>query len=216
MASGLPGVDVSSFQGPPGEWVAAAGDIDWAAVKLTELQPNGTRYVNPDAQADWDWLHAHGKGRIGYLFGHPATSAAESVSFFLNEINKIGLRDSDAVCLDLEVTDGYGPAHVSAWADQVQSELKSRIDRPPVLYTFIDFAREGNCACLSGTIHCGSPIRRARVAIRECPNPGRRGPFTNMTSAETLIAMWRITRLRRQCSKHLASRSSPPLHRSLT
>ena len=149
MATGLqPGVDVASFQGPPGEWVAAAGDIVWAAVKLTELQPNGTRYVNPYAQADWDYLHAHGKGRIAYMFGHPGTSAADTVSFFINELNRVGLRDRDAVCLDLEVTDGYGPAHVSAWADQVQAQLKSRLDRPPVLYTFIDFAKEGNCAGL--------------------------------------------------------------------
>jgi GH25 family lysozyme M1 (1,4-beta-N-acetylmuramidase) len=144
----LPGVDVSSFQGPPADWVGEAGAIVWAAVKLTELQPNGTRYINPDAQADWDWLHAHSKGRIAYLFGHPSTSAAETASFFVSELDKIGLRDTDAVCLDLEVTDGEGPSHVSAWADNVQSELKSRLHRPPLLYTFIDFAKEGNCAGL--------------------------------------------------------------------
>ncbi len=151
MASGhLAGVDVSSFQGPPGDWVSAAGDIVWAAVKLTELETNGTRYVNPDAQADWDWLQAHNKGRIAYLFGHPSVSADDSVNLFLGELNKIGLVNSDAVCLDLEVTDGLGPAAVSAWGRDVQSQLKSRIDRMPVLYTFIDFATEGNCAGLGG------------------------------------------------------------------
>ena len=43
----LKGVDVSSFQGPPADWAKAAGSIVWAAVKLTELEPDGTRYVNP-------------------------------------------------------------------------------------------------------------------------------------------------------------------------
>lgn len=149
MVSGrLPGVDVSSFQGPPGDWVAAAGDIDWGAVKLTELEANGTRYVNPDVQADWDWLKANNKGRIAYFFGHPSVSADDTVSFFLSELNKIGLHNTDAVCLDLEVTDGLGPAAVSAWADDVQSQLESTIDRTPLLYTFIDFAQEGNCAGL--------------------------------------------------------------------
>ena len=149
MVSGrLPGVDVSSFQGPPGDWVTAAGDIVWAGVKLTELEANGTRYVNPDAQADWDWLEANKKGRIAYFFGHPSVSADDTVNFFLTELDKAGLHNSDAVCLDLEMSDGLGAAAVSAWADNVQAQLESRLDRPPLLYTFIDFAQEGNCAGL--------------------------------------------------------------------
>ena len=146
----LPGVDVSSFQGPPGSWTTVAGHIVWAAVKLTELEPNGTRYINPDAQADWDWLKANGKGRIAYLFGHPAVSATETVTFFLSELNHIGLRDTDAVALDLEVTDGLRPAQVAAWGVSVQSQLKTKLDRPPLLYTFVNFAKEGNCAGLGG------------------------------------------------------------------
>jgi len=146
----LPGVDVSSFQGPPGDWTSIAGDIVWAAVKLTELGPGATRYVNPDAKADWDWLHSHKKGRIAYLFGHPSTSARETVDFFLHELNHIGLYDSDAVALDLEVTDGLRPAQVSAWGRSVQSQLRTRLGRPPLLYTFLDFAKEGNCTGLGG------------------------------------------------------------------
>jgi hypothetical protein len=144
----LAGVDVSSFQGPPGDWISVAGDIVWAAVKLTELQANGTRYVNPDAKADWDWLRANGKGRIAYFFGHPSVSATETVDFFLSELNQIGLYDSDAVALDLEVTDGLAPHEVSAWADSVLHQLQTRLGRPPLLYTFLDFANEGNCAGL--------------------------------------------------------------------
>lgn len=145
-----PGVDVASFQGLPGNWTAAAGHIVWAAVKLTELEPNGTRYVNPDAQADWNWLQTNGKGRIAYFFGHPSVNATNTVNFFVSELDHVGLRDTDAVALDLEVTDGLGPAQVSAWADSVQSQLKTRLDRPPLVYTFVDFAKEGNCAGLGG------------------------------------------------------------------
>jgi hypothetical protein len=47
------GVDVAVFQGEPSTWASQAGDIDWAAVKLTELEPKNVRYVNPDAAADW-------------------------------------------------------------------------------------------------------------------------------------------------------------------
>jgi hypothetical protein len=146
----LAGVDVASFQGSPGSWTSAAGDIVWAGVKLTELQPNGTKYVNPDAKADMDWLHTNHKGRVAYLFGHPSVDATETVDFFLTEFNHIGLYDTDAAALDLETTDGKSAQEVAAWAANVLSQLHKRLDRPPLVYTFIDFAKQGNCAGLGG------------------------------------------------------------------
>ncbi len=146
----LPGVDVSSFQGPPGGWVHEAGTFDWASVKITELEPNGTRYVNPDAAADWDWLKHNHKGRIGYLFGHPSVSVTATVDFFISELTALGLADDDGVALDLEVTDGLGAAAVSAWGVEVLSELHRRLGRKPLLYTFLSFAESGNCAGQGG------------------------------------------------------------------
>ena len=139
------GVDVSSYQGPPAAWRAEAGNIVWAAVKLTELEPNGTRYVNPDAAADWQWLDNGNKGRLAYLFGHPSVSAADTVSFFVGELAKLGLKRTDGVVLDLEVTDGRTPAEVDNWAATVMADLVQQLKRRPVLYTFLSFAREGNC-----------------------------------------------------------------------
>lgn len=142
------GVDVAVFQGPPADWRSAAGKFSWAAVKLTELEPGGIRYVNPDAAADWHWLHSNGKGRIAYMFGHPSVSAAESVSLFLGELHKLGLHDSDGVALDLEVSDGKTPAEVDAWALAVLEELARKLGRKPLLYTFLSFAEGGNTARL--------------------------------------------------------------------
>jgi hypothetical protein len=146
----LAGVDVASFQGSPGSWTSAAGDFSWTAVKLTELEPNGTKYVNPDAKADMDWLHTNNKARIGYFFGHPSVDATQTVDFFLSEFNHIGLYDTDGVALDLETADGLSAQRVAAWAVDVQSQLQKRLDRTPLLYTFVDFANEGNCAGLGG------------------------------------------------------------------
>ena len=159
----LRGVDVSSFQGRPKRWRAAAGTITWAAVKITELEPNGTRYVNPDAADDWSWLHRNSKVRVGYLFGHPSTSARETVSFFLAEIRKLGLRDGDAIALDIEVTDGLGPSAVDAWCANVTSELHEKAGRRPVVYTFLSFAEAGNC----------SPSRRVPAVDRRSVLQGR-------------------------------------------
>jgi hypothetical protein len=146
----LPGCDVSSFQGPPADWKTAAGKIRWGGVKITELEPGGTRYVNPDAAADWAWLKANGKGRIAYAFGHPSVSAAESVAFFAAELGPLGLDDADAVALDHETTDGLGPAQVSAWAREVLQGLHATFSRQPLIYTFPNFAETGNCAGLGG------------------------------------------------------------------
>jgi GH25 family lysozyme M1 (1,4-beta-N-acetylmuramidase) len=139
------GVDVSSFQGPPGTWSKEAGKITWAAVKVTELEPGGTHYANPDAKSDWAFLARKKHGRVAYMFGHPSTNAASSVNFFVSELKKIGLRDSDAIALDLEVTDGRTPHEVSAWAVAVMADLAGKLKRRPVLYTFLSFAEEGNC-----------------------------------------------------------------------
>lgn len=138
------GVDVSGFQGPPSAWWAEAGNVKWVAVKLTELQPNNVPFVNPDAAADWAFVGRRELGRIAYMFAHPSVSPSASVALFAGELTKLGLRDTDGLMLDLEVTDGRSPAEVSAWARAVMAELHTRFDRTPLLYTFIDFAREGN------------------------------------------------------------------------
>jgi lysozyme len=145
------GVDVSSFQGEPASWAKNAGAIAWAAAKITELEPPGSapvRYTNPDAAADWAYLKQHGLVRVGYLFGHPSVNAAATVSYFAEQLDALGVEDGDAVALDLEVTDGLGPAAVSAWAVRVLSGLRKTFDRVPLIYTFLSFANDGNCAGL--------------------------------------------------------------------
>jgi lysozyme len=144
----LAGVDVSGYQGTPSKWASTAGTISWAAVKVTEYEANGTKYVNPYAAADWEWLHSKKKGRIAYLFGHPSVSAANTVNFFITQLNALGLRDADGVALDLEVSDGLSPSHVASWGADVQSELETRLGRTPLLYTFLSFAEAGNTAGL--------------------------------------------------------------------
>lgn len=146
----LAGVDVSSFQGPPSTWRSEAGAIAWAGVKLTELQPGGVSYVNPDAKADWDYLASDKLGRIAYLFGHPSVGALATVEFFTSQLRPLGLSDPDAVMLDLEVTDGLPPASVDAWAREVLAELEHRLHRKPLLYTYLSFAQAGNTASLGG------------------------------------------------------------------
>jgi lysozyme len=142
------GVDVASFQGRPADWRAAAGRITWAAVKMTELEPRGIEYVNPDAGADWAFLERNKKGRIGYLFAHPSTGVDATVSLFARHIRALGLKDEDGIAVDLETSDGLGPAEVDRWSLDLLETLSRRLHRTPLLYTFLSFAEAGNCARL--------------------------------------------------------------------
>lgn len=162
----LRGCDVSSYQGEPGQWKAAAGDFDWCGVKFTELHGTSA-YLNPDAHADWSWLGQNGKLRVAYAFGHPSSSSAATARLLANSVTDAGLTDDDAIALDLEVTDGLAPAAVNLWAASVLRELERLLSRHAICYTFIDFARAGNCASL-GAYHLwladpSSPAGQPRV-----------------------------------------------------
>ncbi len=185
----LTGVGVSSCRGAPGAWRGAAGNISWA-VKLTELEPGGTRYVDPDAAADWTWLRRDGKYRIAYVFGHPSVSAAETVDYFLAEFGRLGLEPSDGVALDPEVTDGRSPAEVSARAVAVMADLASKPKRTPVLCTFLSLAREGTCAALGRYPLWIADPSSAGPVTRRFRRPGAPGRSTSTTSADRSTATW--------------------------
>src|SRR6202042_715216 len=96
--------------------------------------------------ADWAWLGARGKGRIGYLFGHPAVSPGAPVPGSAAEACRLGLDAGDGIALDLEVTDGLSPAVVAACAREVLALLQETFLRRPLCYTYRAFAEAGNCA----------------------------------------------------------------------
>lgn len=145
----IPGCDLASWQGPP-PWQVSAASIDWAAVKLTELQPGGISYRDPDAPDDWRYLKDLGKGRIAYLFARPATPVTATVALFCGMCDALGLAGGDGIALDHETTDGLSAAEVSQWAADVLALMERELGRRPLIYTYLDFAWSGNCAGLGG------------------------------------------------------------------
>jgi hypothetical protein len=142
----IEGVDVASWQGEPGQWVNEPGarGIKWAAVKFTEVGPQGI-YENPDAKADWDWLWEHELGRVAYLFAHPSASIKATVAAFKAMTDRLGLEPGDGVAVDLEVTDGLSPAAVASWARELFAELAALYGRRPIVYSYIQFILDGHC-----------------------------------------------------------------------
>ena len=139
------GIDVSSYQGVF-DWAAEQGSISFAFAKATE----GSTITDPEFARNWQQIKAIGIVRGAYHFAHPNDGAANDARAFLAVVRAQGLEPSDLLALDLETSDGLAPAQVAAYARNWCAEVWAATGRIPIIYTFIDFAREGNCAGLGG------------------------------------------------------------------
>lgn len=139
------GLDVSSFQGTF-DWQAEKGAISYGFMKATE----GNTVTDPQFARNWQQAKAIGVVRGAYCFAHPSDGAASNAAHFLSVVRGQGLDAGDLLALDLEVSDGLAPARVAAFARNWCADVQKATGRTPIVYTFIDFAREGNCAGLGG------------------------------------------------------------------
>ncbi len=139
------GIDVSSYQGAF-DWVAEKGSISFAFAKATE----GSTLTDPEFARNWQQMKAIGIVRGAYHFGHPKDGAASDARAFLAVVRAHGLDRGDLLALDLETTDGLTPAQVAAYARNWCADVAAATGRKPIVYTFISFAQQGNCAGLGG------------------------------------------------------------------
>jgi lysozyme len=124
-------IDVSAYQGSP-EWSAVAGaGISGVLCKLSE----GTGYVSPTFQQDWDGARAAGLTVGAYHFARPdlATSARDEAAYFLTHLP--ALAPGDLLALDLELGDGDLSGWALSWLQGVQQATGTR----PCLYSYPNF-----------------------------------------------------------------------------
>ena len=153
MVASAQGVDVADFQGKY-SWPAAKHDIPnlaFGVYRLTQgLGAGGT--VSPDPDAAWNHaqIAAQALHRGAYHFLDPHLSGEGQAAYFVTEHAKLGTTPADMFWLDNE-TAGTSPAETAACAVAFMTELDKLVPHNPRgVYTFIDFAREGNCAGLEG------------------------------------------------------------------
>jgi lysozyme len=137
------GIDLSSYQ-PSFDWSAERGRISFAFLKATE----GTTIRDPDFAAYWQRARKLGLVRGAYHFAHPRNGAATESRAFLATVRAHGLNAGDLLALDLEVSDGLSPARVAEYARNWCTDVHQATGHTPVVYTFLSFARQGNCAGL--------------------------------------------------------------------
>ena len=137
------GIDLSSFQ-PSFDWSAEKGRISFAFIKVTE----GTTIRDPEFAVNWQRAKELGIVRGAYHFAHPRNGAAAESRAFVDQVRAHGLNAGDLLALDLEVSDGLSPAQVAEYARNWCSDVHRATGHTPVVYTFLSFAQQGNCAGL--------------------------------------------------------------------
>ncbi len=147
------GLDVSDYSGQF-SWADARKnipDLQFGIYRLTQgLGASGT--VSPDPDAAWNHaqIAAQGLHRGAYHFLDPHLSGEAQAQYFTAEHAKLGTTPADMFWLDNE-TAGASPAETAACAVAFMTELGKLVPHNPHgVYTFIDFARQGNCAGLEG------------------------------------------------------------------
>lgn len=146
------GIDCADFQGRY-NWQAAKQQVPHLAFgvfRLTQgLGASGTVSPDPDAAWNHEQVAANGLHRGAYHFLDPRLDGAAQAGYFVAQFAKLGLTATDMLWLDNE-TPGASPAAVAACAAKFMAELDHLApDNPRGVYTFIDFARQGNCDGLS-------------------------------------------------------------------
>lgn len=150
------GLDVSNYNSPPGQpydWAAAVKripDLRFGGFRLTQgLGAPGTNSPDPTAKANYDALKALGLITIAYHFLDPRLPGKDQAQYVVAQHHHIGIEQPDVIALDNETAAGMAPAAVAAVADDFMTELvAARPHSPRLVYTFIDFAKEGYCAGL--------------------------------------------------------------------
>jgi lysozyme len=153
MTVSAQGLDVSDFQGQFG-WAAAKKNVPGLCFGIYRLTQGlgGAGTVSADPDAAWNHAQIAGQGlhRGAYHFLDPRLPGETQAQYFVSAHARLGTTAADMFWLDNETT-GASPAETAACAAAFMTELGKLIPRNPRgVYTFIDFAREGNCAGLDG------------------------------------------------------------------
>jgi lysozyme len=138
----IKGIDVSNWQGSRFNWEAEhVQGVQFAFIKATE----GTTFLDPDFERNWQVAKERGLARGAYHFFHPEQSAGAQASWFLTHVMQHGLDPGDLLAVDLEDAFGLDPHQVAEAANEFTGIVNRRADASLIVYTTPGFALGGYC-----------------------------------------------------------------------
>lgn len=140
--AGLPGIDISSYQGNL-TWSSIAPHIDFSYAKATE----GTYYTNPDFTNQYDGPYDYGVIRGAYHFGIPDNSSGAAQADYF--VSHGGGWSADGLTLPGALDIEYNPygaecygltkASMTSWIWDFVNEYAYRTGVYPVIYSTYDW-----------------------------------------------------------------------------
>lgn len=132
--AGIPGIDVSHYQGTINWTSVKNAGIKWAYIKATE----GTTYKDPKFSSNY--LNAYHAGIIrgAYHYAQPGSSSGASQATYFASNGGAWSRDNLTLPGMLDMENGcYGktPAQMVAWIKDFYNTYKARTTRDVVIYT---------------------------------------------------------------------------------
>ena len=124
----LEGIDVSYYQGNV-DWSAVAGDVDFAISRV-----NHGGFFDPEFDANWAESRDAGLIRGAYQYFDPGGDPVAQATTVIDAIGALEPGDLPPV-IDVESTDGLGPAAIAANVDTWISLVEGAFGRRPIIYT---------------------------------------------------------------------------------
>jgi len=155
------GIDVSQYQGTI-NWTAAKNDgVHYAMIRVSD----GLNFHDPTFDTNWANSRSAGVKHGAYQFFEPAQDPIAQADYLLTKIGNAIQPDDMPPTLDVEVTDGLGPAAVAGavkkWVDYVTMKLGRR----PIIYTGYYFWRDS----VGDANESASPLFHAQYTSAACP-----------------------------------------------
>jgi lysozyme len=143
------GLDVSNYQGRF-NWAGTRG-LSFGINRVTQgLGAGGTNSPDPEARWNHAAIRDAGLHRGAYHFLDPYLDGAAQARYMVATLSAYGLVDDDMLWCDNE-TNGPSPGAVARCAGAFMTELHTlRPQNPAGVYTYISFAKQGNCQGLGG------------------------------------------------------------------
>ncbi|MEV8638891.1 GH25 family lysozyme [Streptosporangium sp. NPDC051023] len=141
----LHGIDVSNWQGAVDWGGHADNGVAFAFAKATE----GGTFTDRWFERNWAGMRESWIVCGAYHFARPSGDPEEQARRFLRTVGRAGgLRRGDLLALDLETSDRLPARKVARFARRWCHAVTAHAGVRPVIYTFLAFADNGNCAGL--------------------------------------------------------------------
>ena len=180
LVSGLPGLDVSHWQGTLNWTTIKNQGAQFAYIKATE----GTTYLDPQFSANYTNAYYAGLVRGAYHFAQPASSSGAAQADYFAAHGGAWSRDNQTLpgLLDIEYNPsgatcyGLSQASMRSWITSFINEYHAKTTRWPVIYTTTDWwtTCTGNTSAYAGN----DPLFIARYASSVGTLPAGWGFYT--------------------------------------